>query len=160
MAAVLAFGSDAYAATGTATATIGTAISISQNTGSQTSSTNAELAFGHIIPGPGGTVTVPTSGTTTASGVTLTTQLPTGPAEFKVTGDTGKSYTATLPSTTATITKAGGGATMTVTGLSSDSTGSLAGGEEIFHVGGVLTIAAGQAAGVYSGTFTVNAAYN
>ena len=49
---------------------------------------------------------------------------------------------------------------MTVSGLNHDASGSLTGGSEVFHVGGILTVGAFQATGVYSGTFVVNAAYN
>ena len=160
MAALVAISSDAFAVNGTATATIGTAISITQDTSvGSGSTTGGDLAFGHIIPNGGGSITITPAGVITPTGIISTTQLPKGPAYFKVTGDAGLHYTATLASTSTTISD--GTHTMNVTGLNSDSTGTLSGaGQEVFHVGGILTVAAGQAAGVYTGTFAITAAYN
>ncbi len=156
-----------YAASGTASAKIGTAISISvYNTNSETgrinpvTTTNGDLAFGHIIPGTGGTVSVSSSGVVTpSSGLTLTTQLPTGPAQFKVTGEANFHYSITMDSTT-TITNGSGGS-MTVNGLEHSATRTLDGrGEEVFKVGGVLSVSSGQATGSYTGSFNIDAAYN
>ena len=156
-----------YAASGTASAKIGTAISISVDiTNPETDSitaanvTHGDLAFGHIIPGTGGTVTVTSSGVVTpSSGLTLTTQLPTGPAQFKVTGEANFHYSITMDSTT-TITNGSGGS-MTVNGLEHNATRTLDGrGEEVFKVGGVLSVSSGQATGSYTGSFNIDAAYN
>ena len=157
MAALLAFSSDAFAVTGHATATIGTAISISEE--APASATGGKLAFGHIIPGTGGTVTIAPDGTVGQTGtITLTTQLTKGPAQFKVTGDAGKSYNITLATST-TLNSCTN--SMAVSGLNSDSSLTLdASGVSVFHVGGILTVASGQAVGLYEGTFTVTAAYN
>lgn len=93
IAAMFASGSNAYAAEGSATATIGTAIGISQDAVTPFSPTGGDLAFGHIIPSTGGTVTITPAGVVTNTGaLTLTTQLTKGPAQFKVTGDAGKTY--------------------------------------------------------------------
>jgi len=158
-AALLAFSSDAFAATGTATATIGTAISITQDAGG----TNAgNLAFGHIIPGTGGTVTIAPDGTVGQTGaITLTTQLTKSAAQFAVSGDVGKTYNVTLPADN-TVTISNGTTTMRVDGF----TKSLAGlgtldasGAQTFKVGGTLTVGNAQDTGFYTGTFTVTAAY-
>lgn len=159
MAALVAFSSDAFAVNGTATATIGTAISISEDTTNPATTTGGDLAFGHIIPNGGGSISITPAGVITPTGIISTTQLPKGPAYFKVTGDAGLHYTATLASTSTTISD--GTHTMNVTGLNTDSAGLLsAGGQEVFHVGGVLTVPSGQAPGVYTGTFAITAAYN
>ncbi len=164
----VAFGSDASAESGTATARIGTAISISvDNTNPETDTINAAnvnvthgaLAFGFIIPGTGGTVRVTSAGVVTPStGLTLTTQLPTGPAQFKVTGEAAFGYSITMDASTTIVN---GSHSMTVNGLEHNATGILNGrGEEVFRVGGVLSVSSGQATGSYTGSFNVDAAYN
>lgn len=167
MASLFAPDLDVYAASGTATAKIGTAISISvDDTNPETDSitavnvTHGDLAFGHIIPGTGGTVTVTSAGVVTPSaGLTLTTQLPTGPAQFKVTGEANFHYSITMDSST-TITN-GNGDSMTVNSLEHNASGTLDGrGEEIFKVGGVLSVSNNQVTGSYTGSFNVDAAYN
>ncbi len=169
MASLFVPGSHASAASGTATARIGKAISITvDNTSTETDGINAanvnvthgDLSFGHIIPGTGGTVRVTSGGVVTPSGgLTLTTQLPTGPAQFKVTGEADFHYSLTVDTST-TITNESGGS-MTVNGLEHNATGTLNGrGEEVFKVGGVLSISNGQATGSYTGSFNIDAAYN
>jgi hypothetical protein len=162
----VAFGADASAESGTATARIGIAISISvYDTSSETgrinvsNSTHGNLGFGYIISGSGGTVTITSAGVVTPStGLTLTTQLPTGPAQFKVTGEADLGYSITMDTSTTIVS---GSNSMAVNNLEHDATGTLDGrGEEIFKVGGVLTVSNGQAAGTYTGTFNVDAAYN
>jgi hypothetical protein len=160
MAALFAPASDIFAESGTASARIGTAISISVDRINPVTSTNGDLGFGYIIPGTGGTVTVTSAGVITPStGLTLTTQLPTGAAQFKVTGEADFHYSITMDN--ATIITNGSGGSMNVTGLEHNATGTLDGsGEEIFRVGGVLSVSSGQATGSYTGTFNVDAAYN
>lgn len=157
IAAMFASGSNAYAAEGSATATIGTAISISEN---DLSDTGGNLAFGHIIPSTGGTVTITPAGVVTNTGaLTLTTQLTKGPAEFNVTGDAGKTYDVTLDAST-TISN-GSGASMVVSALNHDSGLALDGtGKSVIHVGGKLTVGEAQATGSYLGTFNISVAYN
>jgi hypothetical protein len=156
IAAMFASGSNAYAVTGSSTATIGTAIGISEN---QLSPTGGDLAFGHIIPSTGGTVIITPAGVVTTTGaLTLTTQLTKGPAEFNVTGDAGKTYNVTFDAST---TISNGTTTMAVTGLNHDSGLALdINGVSVFHVGGTLTVASAQATGSYLGTFNISAAYN
>lgn len=160
IATLFAPGSDASAESGTATATIGKAISITVDRVNPYTDTHGDLGFGYIIPGTGGTVTVPPTGEiTTSGGLTLTTQLPTGAAQFKVTGEAGFHYSISMDATT-TISNGSGGS-MNVASLEHNATGTLdGGGEEIFRVGGVLTVSSGQATGSYTGTFNVDAAYN
>jgi hypothetical protein len=156
-AALLAFGSEAFAAAeGTATARIGSALSVSKlATGS---ATGGDLAFGYIIPNAltAGTVKVNNNGNPTYTGVTGTSFLPVGAAQFQVTGYAGASYNVTL-SNSATITS--GSNTMTVGSFTKNETGVLTGGSEIFNVGGTLTVGAGQAPGEYTGPFDVTVAY-
>ena len=169
MASLFVPASHASGASGTATARIGKAISITvDNTSPETDGINAanvnvthgDLSFGHIIPGTGGTVRVTSAGVVTPSGgLTLTTQLPTGPAQFKVTGEADFGYSITMDRS-ATLTNGSGGS-MTVNDLEHNATGTLNGvGEEVFRVGGVLSVSSGQATSSYTGSFNVDAAYN
>jgi hypothetical protein len=82
---------------------------------------------------------------------------------FTVTGTAAYTYAITLP-TTVTLTRASGSETMDATAFTSNpsGTGTLSGGgTQNFNVGATLTVAAGQAAGVYtSGNFDVTVNYN
>ena len=127
---------------------------------------NHDLLFGQIVADAvGGTVSVSTNGTRTTSGPVLLAQsaVPYSTvhqASFTVTGATNYVYTVSLPSAAVTLTGPGS-ATMSVTGLNSDpsGTGTLAGGTSSLNVGGTLNIAPNQAAGAYSGSFAVTVAY-
>jgi len=79
-------------------------------------------------------------------------------AEFNVTGEADASYTIDLP---ASISIANGsGDSMTVNGFTgSKSNGTLVSGADSFTVGGTLAVAANQATGDYTGTFTVAVEY-
>ena len=155
MAAMLASGSNAYAATGHASATIERAIGITEDA----AGTNGGLLnFGHIIPGTAGTVVVGPNGVGEATGPTLTTRITTSAAQFIVSGDAARTYALTLPGST---TISNGTTTMTVNAFTENATNTIgAGGTETFNVGGTLTVSATQAAGTYTGTFEVTAVYN
>jgi hypothetical protein len=124
-----------------------------------------------VLTGTGGTCLVTTAGVRSATGgVTLSALAPLmSLASYTVTGEASYTYAITLPSTI-TVTKVSGTETMTIGTLlakstsgteSHTATGTLAaGGTESFTVGGILTVTAGQAAGVYAGTFDVTVAYN
>ena len=148
-------------ATASATAGIAGAIRIT-NTG--------DLAFGHVLPGAAtGTVRVDvTTGRTptvtrTASGGAQLAGSAFSAATFYVeqTGSWWPWVRFTLPSGPVTLTRAGGGATMTV-----DSFETNCSGTGIFscptmpltlYVGARLNVSANQLPGVYSGTFAVTA---
>ncbi|NBC20825.1 MAG: DUF4402 domain-containing protein [Alphaproteobacteria bacterium] len=79
-------------------------------------------------------------------------------AKFEVTGEADASYTIDLPNTIQIAN--GNGASMTVDGFTgSKSNGTLASGADDFTVGGTLAVAANQAAGDYTGAFTVAVEY-
>ncbi len=76
-------------------------------------------------------------------------------ASFLVTGDPNTAFTVILPSS---VTLTSGGNTMTLNGFSSSPSGvgTLNGlGFSVLFVGATLQVGAGQAAGTYSGAFTV-----
>ncbi|ACF43553.1 DUF4402 domain-containing protein [Pelodictyon phaeoclathratiforme] len=164
MAALLASGSNAYAATGHATATIAGALTVSQDADGVN---GGVLTFGHIIPDAEtpGTVTVAASGTNDSFAVTVTTQITQSPAQFAVSGDSGTGYSVTLPGA-ATLHKTGALVItdMAVTNFTSnliDNKGTLSdpAGQGTFKVGAKLAVAAAQPSGVYNGTFDVTVLY-
>jgi hypothetical protein len=144
-------------ATASASATIVTPIGITKS---------VDLNFGNIAAGTtASTVKIDTVGARTVlTGTAIlpaTTGSPTA-AKFQVTGTPSFSYGVTPPGV---VTIVSGGNNMTVdtwvtnpTGLS----GGLlsAGGTQPLTVGGVLHVAAGQAAGVYTATFNITVVYN
>ena len=144
-----------------AAAKIVTPISITQT---------ASLHFGTmaISAGTPGTCVLTTQGTRTQTGgVNLSVQAPTASnAAYNVSGAVSTTYGITLPST---ITVTSGAANMTINSLlartasaaANGLTGTLsAAGTDNFTVGGTLNVAAGQATGIYTGTFDVTVAYN
>ncbi len=155
-AAALGVNGYAESGTGTATATVIAPIAISDST--------ADLAFGKFAASTGGTVVMAPAGTRTATGaVVLSTVTPGNAASFNVTGDNNATYAITLPGT-ATITHTDTINNMSVGTFTSSlplGVGTLSGaGAETVTVGGTLTVASGQAAGAYTGTFSVTVEYN
>ena len=132
---------------GNASATVLTPITVTQNTA---------LSFGTLAANAAGSVTISTAGGRTFSGVVVT---PGGFAAgaFGITGSTGATFAITLGTPTAL---ASGGNSMAFTVASSAATGTIALGVANFTVGGTLTVAAGQAAGSYIGTYPVTVEYN
>ena len=132
------------------------------------------LNFGYIIPGGGGSVTLPgvvsavRSSTLVLPGGTVTA------AAFTITGTTGSDYTVTLPSN-GTVTVAHSDTptdVMEVNNFSCDVTtpgtsatgitanGTLASGTRTFYVGATLTVGASDPIGTYtSATFPVTVVY-
>lgn len=78
-------------------------------------------------------------------------------AAFAVTGEADLSYGITLPTS---VSISNGTQSMTVNAFSgSQTSGTLVSGNDTFTVGGTLNVAANQAAGEYTGTFTVTVEY-
>lgn len=131
---------------------------------------NADLKLGTVVrPASGsGTVVVSAAGVRSVTGgvVGLSSGDTPQAAQFTVDGEGGQSVSVTVP---ATFTMANGSDTLTVTtnnNLSgsaaaqtlSNATG--AAGSLSFKVGGTVPVASTAPTGVYTGTFTVSAAYN
>jgi len=95
-----------------------------------------------------GGVTAVTGGATRAPGV------------FTVAGEASAStpYTFTLPST-ATLTSGANSMTATLSYASGTSSRTLSSGSDTVTINGVLAVAANQASGAYTGTYTVTANY-
>jgi hypothetical protein len=135
---------------GSAGAQIVTAITITNTT---------DLYFGSIQPAAGGdTITLDTADTATPTGASVITGSPTS-GSFDVSGTESALYSVTLPGS-ATITS--GANTMTVDqfGHNAGATPTIAvGGTSTLNIGARLTIANGQAEGVYTGTYSVTVDY-
>ncbi|MDB5791885.1 MAG: hypothetical protein JWQ80_1909 [Massilia sp.] len=128
----------------------------------------ADLAFGSFAAGStGGSVTVSPNGTRAVGGGVVGMSGATTAAQFDVTGQAGSAYSITLDGTATLIS---GSNSMTFTPVSAltasaitsgaVNSGTLTGGAQSIFVGGVLTVAANQAAGVYGGTVTATVEYN
>lgn len=162
-AAMFAANASAAQATATSTATVIAPIAITAP---------VNLVFGSFAPGAGGSVTVSTNGTRTATGAILSSVTATpSAARFNVTGDGSSTYSiaiapsvslsdgAATPNTMALATfsdlTAGGATTGNVT------SGTLNAGAQSIYVGGTLTVGATQAASTaYAGTIAVTVEYN
>jgi hypothetical protein len=142
-------GTAAHAATGTAdvSATILDAVTVTNT---------ADLLFGNIAAGAApATVSISAGGTVNCGGLVCNgTQ---NPAGFSVTGTAGQTVGISLPLTSITLTS--GTDSMTVSGLASDVASIVLDGTDAFTVGGSLAVAANQAAGTYTGSFSVDVDY-
>jgi len=138
-----------------------------------TISEGAALHFGtmSVKAATGGTCVLSSIGErTSTAGVNLSGQSPVATnAAYHVGGQSGTTYTLTLPATITVTEITGLTAIMTIgdlvarfNGTSADAVTSTlsAGGNDSFTVGGTLTVAAAQTAGEYAGTFNVTVAYN
>ncbi|MEM9233121.1 MAG: DUF4402 domain-containing protein [Pseudomonadota bacterium] len=121
----------------------------------------ADLAFANIVPDAttAGTVVVSTAGIRTCNAPLSCSGTVTA-ADFDVLGTAGYTFAITLPASD-NITNANGD-TMSVDNFVSSigNTGTLTGGTADFSLGATLNVGAAQAAGAYTGTFTVTVEYN
>ena len=116
-----------------------------------------DLSFGRFVGGAGfaGSVIIATSGARSATGGVLLLTSSCSAAGFTVTGNSGKTYTLTLP---ASFTVSSGTYQMTVSALTASIplTGTLpANGTLPFTVGGTLTVTSTQKNQKYSGSLDV-----
>lgn len=142
-------GAMAASTTGTANATIVSALSVTAG--------GTPLEFG-TIGNAANTVTVDTTGARSATDATqLAGGTPTA-ADFNVTGNASTAYSISIPATTITD----GTTVLTVNNFTHDAgaTPTLsAGGADTFNVGADLIVTAGATTGAYTGTFTVTVNY-
>jgi hypothetical protein len=122
------------------------------------------LDFGVIARGTvASTVVVPalasfSSNVSSGDAVVLSSATQTA-AKFTVGGESGKTYAITIPSTIQTITS--GGNSLNITTFScSNGTGGVIGTNDVFYVGGTLSVPLNAVAASYTGTFSVTVAYN
>lgn len=150
--AVAASGNTATA-TGTANATVVAPLQITHNSG-------AALSFGMFTAGTGGTVTVSQAGAASITGdIGLVTGGTVSADAFTISG--GPSRTFTLSASTGNFVTSSVSATAKMPlAVSIPTSGTLsAAGTFALNVGGTLTVAANQAAGAYTGTYTVTVTY-
>lgn len=101
-------------------------------------------------------LTVPAN--VTSGDAVVITSTPQKAAKFTVSGETGQAYTITLPST---AILSSGGNSLTVSNFTcSNGTGGNIGTNDLFYVGGELTIPADATPAIYTGTFNITVAYN
>ncbi|MCZ8171753.1 MAG: DUF4402 domain-containing protein [Brevundimonas sp.] len=151
----VSFGSAAHAATSA------TANATAEVLSTLTLTADTPLNFGQIAANTGGSVTVNADSTTAFTGSVISTGTR-APAGFTVTGTPGASVVVSLPAS-ATLTRTGGTETMSITNFNANPPAGFqlapVTGSATFGVGGTLGVASGQAAGVYSGTFSVSVEY-
>ncbi len=154
-----ALGAVSFASAASA-ATSATANASAEVLNTLTLSATSALNFGQIAANTGGSVTVNADSTVTSAGSLISTGTR-APAAFTVTGTPNANVVLTLPAS-ATLTRSGGTETMSIGGFNSNPGGAfqLGGtGSANFSVGGTLTVASNQVAGVYNGTFAVSVEY-
>ena len=128
------------------------------NTGSQA------LDFGVIARGAAsstivvGSVASPSINVASGDAVVLTSAAQTA-AKFTVGGESGKTYAITIPSSAQTITDGTNNLSITAFTCSNGSVGTI-GTNDVFYVGGTLTVPSSAVAASYTGTFSVTVAYN
>lgn len=136
-------------ATGTSTANILTPISIASGTNIQFGSFTSSASAG----------TINQSGTVTG-GVTSISSSTRSAGTFTVSGSTigNTPYTFTLPGTV-TLTSGANNMTASISFASGSNSRTLTAGSEVVSINGLLSVAANQASGSYTGTYTVTAIY-
>lgn len=122
------------------------------------------LDFGIIARGAGnstvvvGSVAAPSINVASGDAVVLTSA-PQTAAKFTVGGESGKTYAITIPSTAQTITDGTNNLSITAFTCSNGAVGTI-GTNDVFYVGGTLTVPSTAVAASYTGTFSVTVAYN
>ena len=144
----------AASANGTIATTVIAPLQMSHDSG-------AVLSFGTIIANGGGMITVSVANAkTTVGAANFFQNSATSVDSFTVTGDKSRTFSITMP--TSVTLNGPSGATMLVSGLNGPPASATlsATGTYTFKVAGTLNVGNGQAAGAYTGTYTVNVAYN
>ncbi len=140
-------GASAATANGTANASVLTPIAI---TAGQT------LEFGAFAANGAGTVAVDTASARTSTGSVVLANSTYRAGTFNVAGTGNATFAITYPGA---FTISNGAQTMSVL-VNGAATGTLASGSATVNVGGTATVAANQAAGAYTGTYTMTVEYN
>ncbi|MEM1035713.1 MAG: DUF4402 domain-containing protein [Pseudomonadota bacterium] len=117
------------------------------------------LYFGTVVPSitTADTVIVSATGAKTCGAELTCLTTDHTAAAFNVTGEDARTYTISLPSS---VQISNGSQNMDVDNFTgSKASGTLTSGADSFTVGGTLDVGANQAAGEYTGTFTVTVEY-
>jgi hypothetical protein len=123
----------------------------------------ADLDFGELAVTTAGTAVVdPISGAVTTTGTIVPVGTSAHPATFTATGSKNSVVNIRIPSAAVTLTRVGGGGTMTVSNWTLDGKTNRKfplNSAFDFNVGGTLNVGANQPDGTYAGTFTVTVQY-
>jgi hypothetical protein len=123
----------------------------------------ADLDFGELVVSGAGTAAIdPVSGTMATTGLVTPIGSTAHPAMFTATGSRNSVVIIHVPSSPVTLTRVGGGGTMTVSDWTLDGKINRRIPPESafnFSVGGTLNVGAAQAEGTYTGTFAVTVQY-
>jgi hypothetical protein len=124
---------------------------------------NADLNFGDLVVSGAGTAVVdPVAGSLATTGSVTKAGASAHAALFTGTGSKNSIVHIRVPTTPITVTRVGGTETMTVSNWTLDGAANRrvpASDIFTFAVGATLNVAAGQAAGIYNGTFQVTVQY-
>lgn len=123
----------------------------------------ADLNFGDlIVSGTGTAVMDPVAGSLTTTGGVTKAGTAAHAAQFTGTGSKNSIVHIRVPTTPITVTRVGGTETMTVSSWTLDQSANLKVPPNdifAFAVGATLNVGAGQASGIYTGTFQVTVQY-
>lgn len=122
---------------------------------------STDLLFGTVakpLTGSGTVAINATSGARSVAGGVVGMTGTTGRATFAVTGDTNRTFAATIPANF-TLSNGTPADNITVT-LTSDVPTALTAGAATIGVGGSFSLASAQTVGAYTGSFAVSVAYN
>ena len=121
------------------------------------------LDFGELVVASAGTAVIdPVSGAVTTTGTITRVGTTAHPATFTATGSKNSVVNIKIPTAAITLTRVGGGGTMTVSNWTLDGKSNRKfplNSAFDFNVGATLNIGAGQPDGDYLGTFTVTVQY-
>lgn len=137
----------AAVATGTANAQVLAPIAITAGTA---------LNFGTFAGNAAGTVVLTSANGRSSTGGVILAAGATAAGTFTVTGSNSATFAVTYPGS---FNVTSGANTMAVT-VNGAATGTLTGTSVTFPVGGVLTVGTAQAAGAYTGTYSMTVEYN
>jgi hypothetical protein len=121
------------------------------------------LDFGELVVATAGTAVIdPVSGAVTTTGTITPVGTTAHPATFTATGSKNSVVNIRIPTAAITLTRVGGGGTMTVSNWTLDGKANRKfplNSAFDFNVGATLNVGAGQPDGDYLGTFTVTVQY-
>lgn len=122
-----------------------------------------DLDFGEVITTGAGTVVMdPTSGALTTTGGLTIMGTSAHPATFTATGSKNSVVNIRLPSSAVTLTRVGGGGTLTISNFTTDGKTNRKFALNTafnFNVAATLNVGAAQPDGTYTGTFPITVQY-